>query len=237
LITCFYFIIIVRTHSNKQSPHSNEQSPHSFISTTIVYSQCNFIPSTDEFIRTYIPYNRLGTIRDATRVEPSMERIRSLLEKVRSKEDSYQSLLDTFDVFNMIDPEGSFKPYVYGSDIDEIKMLYNRYITLMGDHKTIQLGETFINYLRKISSYLSDGLTNERTKIVSWKGLDFIHYHFFSSIEISFQLNVFVNQFLLRLVMGLFLMDFKVLFVHLILIGLIMKLLFTIWVIQMNNKN
>jgi len=79
----------------------------------------------------------------------------------------------------MIDPEGSFKPYVYGSDIDEIKMLYNRHIMLMGDHKTIQIGETFINYLRKLSSYLSDGLTNERTKIVSETGLDFIHYHFF----------------------------------------------------------
>ena len=170
LITFFYFMIIAYTNSTKR------QSDHSFILPTNHYIRCDSIPSTDAFIRTYKPYTLLGTKPDLKRVEPTIQRIRSLLEKIRLKEDEYQSLLDTFDVFNMKNPELSFKPYGYGSDIDDIKMLYNRYIKLLKNNKTIEIDETFIDYLRSISSYLSDGFRNQRTNIVNYK---FLHFHFF----------------------------------------------------------
>ncbi|CAF1185038.1 unnamed protein product [Adineta steineri] len=159
LIVSLYFF----TANTKKKEY--EQSTQPTITTTVCLSDCDFIPSTDEFIRTYTPKTLLGTKNDTTRVEPTVERIRLLLEKVRSKEDKYQSLLDTFDVFNMTNPNISFKPYLFGSNVDEIKILYNRYIKLMNDNKTIQIDETFIDYLRKISSYLSDSLKNQRTNI------------------------------------------------------------------------
>jgi hypothetical protein len=165
LIICFYAVFVYHGNSNKQSPRS------STITTAIRYNQCDFIPSTDEFIRTYKSHVLLERKPDVTRVEPTIERMRNLLEIIRSKENRYQSLLETFDVFNMENPEISLKPYVYGSNIDEIRILYDRYIKLLEDKKSIQVTETFIDYLGKISSYLSDGLRNQRTNIVNEKFL------------------------------------------------------------------
>ncbi len=58
--------------------------------------------------------------------------------------------------------------------IDEIKIVYNRYIKLMSDNKTIQINQTFIDYLKKISSYLLDGLRNKRTNTVNYKKIIFL---------------------------------------------------------------
>jgi len=129
--------------------------------------ECNFTPSIDEFILNYKPYVLLGNKSDLTRVEPTIERIRNLLEIIRSKEDKYQLLLETFDVFSILNPMISLKSYTNQNNIDEIKIVYNRYIKLLSDNKTIQINQTFIDYLKKISSYLSDGLRNKRTNTVN----------------------------------------------------------------------
>ncbi|CAF2744966.1 unnamed protein product [Rotaria sp. Silwood2] len=127
------------------------------------HNPCYFKPSTNEFIFNYKTNSSMENQPDLTRVEPTIERIRNLLEIIRSKEDKYQSLLETFDVFSMINPDISLKPYSIDSNIDEIKTLYNRFIKLMPDNKKIEIDHTFIDYLRKISNYLLDGLRNKRT--------------------------------------------------------------------------
>jgi hypothetical protein len=86
----------------------------------------------------------LGNKPDLTGVEPTVERIRDLLEIIRSKEDKYQSILETLNVFNMLNPMKSLKSYTDESNIDEIKILYNRFIKLISDKKTIQIHQTFI---------------------------------------------------------------------------------------------
>ncbi|CAF4820134.1 unnamed protein product, partial [Rotaria sp. Silwood2] len=137
--------------------------------TTIIdhHNPCYFKPSTNEFIFNYKTNSSMENQPDLTRVEPTIERIRNLLEVIRSKEDKYQSLLETFDVFSMTNPDISLKPYSFQSNMYEIKTLYNRFIKLMPDNKKIEIDHTFIDYLRKISNYLLDGLGNKRTNTVN----------------------------------------------------------------------
>ncbi|CAF1432215.1 unnamed protein product [Rotaria sordida] len=154
-LTCIYSLLLCYEYLNK---------PYHLISAINNENiRCDFKPSTSEFILNYKTNSLIENQPDLTRVEPTIQRIRSLLEIIRSKEDKYQSLLETFDVFNMLNPNISLKPYSIESNIDEIKTLYNRFIKLMPDNKTIEIDQTFIDYLRKISNYLLDGLRDKRT--------------------------------------------------------------------------
>jgi hypothetical protein len=164
VLLCVYILFFYHGYSNKRSYHTFTSS---IIDSTTLSTKCNFKPSTDEFIAKYKPNETRGTQFDSKRAEPTIERLRTLLEVIRSKEDKYQSLLETFDVFNMITPTVSLKAYTDESNIEEIRTLYNRYIKLMPDNQTIKIDETFVDYLKQISSYLSDGLRNKRTKKVN----------------------------------------------------------------------
>jgi hypothetical protein len=160
LLICFYLIFIYQENSFEQLDDSSSSSSAKMINS------CNVKPSIDEFILNYKSNELMGTKPNIKRAEPTIERIRTLLEIIRSKEAKYQSLLEKFDVFDMLKPMLSLKPYTDESNTDEIKTLYNRYIKLMSDKKTIEIDSKFIDYLRTTSSYLSDGLRNKRTKKV-----------------------------------------------------------------------
>ncbi|CAF3478381.1 unnamed protein product [Rotaria socialis] len=151
----FYFMLLHHEYSDNQSSYS--------LTTMNSDGYCHFKPSTDQFIHKYKPYSLTANQSNVTRAIPTIERIRNLLELIRSKEDTYQPLLQNFDVFSMINPDISLKAYTDESNIGEIKTLYNRYIKLMPDNKTIHVDHTMIVYLKQISSYLSDGLENNRT--------------------------------------------------------------------------
>lgn len=227
LLICFYLILIYQDKSY-------EQLNDSTITTTKMIESCDYKPKIDEFILNYQPNILLGTKPDIRRAEPTVERIRTLLEIIRSKEAQYQLLLDNFDVFDMLKPMVSLKPYSTESNIDEIKTLYNRSIKLMPDKKTIDIDSKFIDYLRITSSYLSDGLRNQRTKQVIKINQNIF---LFISFEISLKLHVFVNLFLCSLAMPNFSVVWKVLFIHLIFIGLIIKLFFMISVLITDKNN
>jgi len=158
LLICFYLIFIHQENSFEQLDDSS--------SSAKIINSCDVKPAIDEFILNYKSNELMGTKPNIKRAEPTIERIRTLLEIIRSKEAKYQSLLETFDVFDMLKPMLSLKPYTDESNTDEIKTLYNRYIKLMPDKKTIEIDSKFLDYLRTTSSYLSDGLRNKRTKKV-----------------------------------------------------------------------
>ncbi len=166
ILICFYLIMIYQEKSYDRLNHSSTTTTTTTTITKMIES-CDYKPKTDEFILNYQPNRLLGTKPNIRRVEPTVERIRTLLEIIRSKEAQYQSLLEKFDVFDMLKPMVSLKAYSNESNIDEIKTLYNRFIKLMPDKKTIDIDPKFIDYIRIISSYLSDGLRNQRTKQVS----------------------------------------------------------------------
>ncbi|CAF3959304.1 unnamed protein product [Rotaria magnacalcarata] len=153
--TYLYFMLHHREYPDNQSSYSL---------TPMTSDECyDFKPSTDQFIRKYKPYSLTVNRPNVNRVKPTIERIRNLLEIIRSKEDIYQPLLERFGVFDMTNPTASLKPYTDESNIDEIKTLYNRYIKLMPDKKAIHVDRRIMHYLKQISSYLSDGLGNNRT--------------------------------------------------------------------------
>ncbi|CAF3564309.1 unnamed protein product, partial [Rotaria socialis] len=147
-----YLMLLHREYPDKQSSYSLRAMNSD--------EYCHFKPSTDQFILKYKPYLLTANLSNVKRVKPTIERIRNLLEIIRSKEDTYQLLLERFGVFDMTNPTASLKAYTDESNIDEIKTLYNRYIKLMPDNKTIHVDHTIIDYLKQISSYLSDGLEN-----------------------------------------------------------------------------
>ncbi|CAF4575339.1 unnamed protein product, partial [Rotaria sp. Silwood2] len=101
--TCLYILLLCYKYSYKH------YDPISAINNE--NNRCHFKPSTNEFIFNYKTNSSMENQPDLTRVEPTIERIRNLLEIIRSKEDKYQSLLETFDVFSMINPDISLKPY------------------------------------------------------------------------------------------------------------------------------
>ena len=160
----FVICVYLMDHWGRYSYIKPNDSPVTTINSD---NQCNFKSSVDDFLLHYKPKLLLGILPDESRVKPTIERIRNLLEIIRSKEDKYQSLFERFDVFNIINPMNSLKAYSNENNINEIKILYNRFIKLMPDSKTIQIEPTFINYLKKISSYLSDGLRANRMDTVN----------------------------------------------------------------------
>lgn len=134
---------------------------------TTLEKTCEVCVSTDSFLQAYQSKSKLGVHADPTRAEPSVERIQQLLQIVRNKEPQYLSLLNYFDVFDMTDPMETIRNNdKRNSNIDEMKLLYNRYIQLSDDKRTVLVNESFIDYLRTVSNYLSDGLRDERTKKV-----------------------------------------------------------------------
>lgn len=167
LVLCISFLLL---HYGRSSEHLNNL-PSTVIKQSdwkpsIETDQCHFKPSTDEFIREYRPNTIHGAQVDPTRAEPTVERLRTLLEIIHSKEAQYQTLLDTFDVFDMSKPTTSFKAYTDQSNIDEIQNLYNRFIKLKPDKQSIEIDPSFIDYLKSLSGYLSDELRDKRTKKV-----------------------------------------------------------------------
>ncbi|CAF4603767.1 unnamed protein product, partial [Rotaria sp. Silwood1] len=140
--TCMYLLLFYRQY------YDTQYYDPSFTSITDHHKPCYFKPSINEFIFNYKTNSSVQNQPDITRVEPTIQRIRNLLEIIRSKEDKYQSLLENFDVFDMLNPDRSLKPYSFQSNIDEIKFLYNRFIKLMPDKKQFQIDQTFIDYLR-----------------------------------------------------------------------------------------
>ncbi|CAF2053808.1 unnamed protein product [Rotaria magnacalcarata] len=135
--TYLYFMLHHREYPDNQSSYSL---------TPMTSDECyDFKPSTDQFIRKYKPYSLTVNRPNVNRVKPTIERIRNLLEIIRSKEDIYQPLLERFGVFDMTNPTASLKPYT-----DENK-------------KAIHVDRRIMHYLKQISSYLSDGLGNNRT--------------------------------------------------------------------------
>ncbi|CAF3337030.1 unnamed protein product [Rotaria sp. Silwood1] len=83
---------------------------------------CYYKPSTNEFIFNYKTNSSIQNQPDITRVEPTIQRIRNFLEIIRSKEDKYQSLLENFDVFNMLNPDKSLKPLALFNDYCDEKI-------------------------------------------------------------------------------------------------------------------
>jgi hypothetical protein len=166
LVSCIYLILISQNESGKRLDDSTTTTTTTTITTTTLSELCDYKPDTEDFILNYQPNVLLGTKTYVGRVEPTVERIRVLLEIIRSKEAKYQLLLNNFDVFDMIKPMISLKPYTDESNIDEIKNLYHRFIKLMPDQKSINIDPKFIEYLQITSSYLSDGLRNKRTRQV-----------------------------------------------------------------------
>ena len=152
--------------------------------TVVLTTSCHFKPSTDEFLRQYQGQTIHGTQPDSSRAEPTVERLRKLFEILHSKEGKYQALLDTLDVFDMSKPMTSFKAYTDQSNIDEIKNLYNRFVKLTTGNGTVEIDPSLIEYLKKISGYLSDGLREQRTKKVNgpWRYLPMDYYFVFRNL-------------------------------------------------------
>lgn len=166
-VLCLSFLLL---HYGRNTEHRNNL-PTTVVEKSVVKplvetNECHFKPTTEEFIREYRPHTVYGTQVDPTRAEPTVERLRNLLEIIHSKEVQYQTLLDTFDVFDMAKPTTSFKAYTDQSNIDEIQNLYNRFIKLKTDNQGIEIDPSFIDYLKSISGYLSDGLQDKRSKKV-----------------------------------------------------------------------
>lgn len=137
-------------------------------------AKCDICVSTDEFLQAYQSKSKLGLQLEPTRAEPSVERLEKLFQILRKKESEYQSLLKTFDVFDMTDPMETIQNNEKrNSNVDEMKLFYNRYIHLSDDKQTVTVNRSFIDYLRTVSNYLSDGLRDQRTKKVGESSDDF----------------------------------------------------------------
>jgi hypothetical protein len=123
--------------------------------------------SIDRFIQNYRPRAKIRNQFDGQRVDPSVERISKLFELLRAAETQYGSVMKAFGVFLFTDPNATLQAYENtSSNIDEIKQVYHRYIRLSNKGSQIHVDDTLLDYLKRISGYLTDGYQNQRTSHV-----------------------------------------------------------------------
>lgn len=164
-VIVIFIVCIIFIHRQSESMHErfHTESKRQIIDDP----KCDICISTDSFLRLYRSKNELARQVDPTRAEPNVKRLRTLLQIVRDKEAEYQPLLRNFGVFDMTDPMQTIENNERrNSNVEEMKLMYSRYIRLTDDKKTVIVNESFVDYLRTVSSYLSDGLRDQRTSKV-----------------------------------------------------------------------
>lgn len=108
---------------------------------------------------------------DDIRVQPTIERLRTLFKILIANEDKYRRALDYLGVFRFSDLYRTLKPFANSTErLDEIYCLFQRFITV-SDNGHIDISPTFLTYLRQLSTYLSDGFVSEHS---TWKDTEVI---------------------------------------------------------------
>ncbi|UJR31539.1 hypothetical protein I4U23_019027 [Adineta vaga] len=168
LLICTYLRLInhapsdarIQTMTNGRILSSNDDHRQRSIP-----DKCSF--DQTETLLQYKPRKELGKSQDEDlRPHPSNNRLHKLFSILISHEEKYRSALDYLGVFRFTDLVNTLKPFANNTQrLHEIYCLFQRYITI-SDNGHIDISSEFITYLKKVSSYLSDGFTGEHP---SWK--------------------------------------------------------------------
>ena len=127
--------------------------------------KCRF-DRTEALLRYKSPRAPSASASDDVRPQPTVQRLRTLFKILIANEDKFRRPLDYLGVFRFTDLYRTLKPFANGTDrLHEIYCLFQRYITV-SDNGHIDISATFIDYLKQLSVYLSDGFSSEHE---TWK--------------------------------------------------------------------
>lgn len=117
--------------------------------------KCNF-DQTESLLR-YKSLQTLTSNTNDTRVNPTIERLHKLFKILISHEDKFRKALDYLGIFRFTDLYKTLRPFANNIQrLHEIYCLFQRYITI-SDNGHIDITPHFIDYLKQVSNYLSDG--------------------------------------------------------------------------------
>ncbi|CAF3246450.1 unnamed protein product [Rotaria socialis] len=123
--------------------------------------KCNF-DATESILR----YKSLKASNDDTndnRARPTIQRLHSLFSILISTEEKYRKVLEYLGVFRFTDLYNTLIPFANNTQrLHDIYCHFQRYITI-SDNGHIDIAPNFINYLKQVSNYLSDGFTSEHS--------------------------------------------------------------------------
>lgn len=121
--------------------------------------KCNF--DLTESILQYKPIKPSNDNTNDKRAKPSIERLNGLFSILISAEEKFRSVFDYLGIFRFKDLYNSLIPYANNTErLHEIYCHFQRYITI-SDNGHIDITPEFMNYLRQVSYYLSDGFSTE----------------------------------------------------------------------------
>jgi hypothetical protein len=99
--------------------------------------------------------------KNDSRPQPTIERLRKLFHILISHEDQYEKIFDYLDIFRFNNINNTLHSYVNNTQrLQNIYCSFQRYIPI-SESGQIDIKESFIDYLKQISNYLSDGFRNQ----------------------------------------------------------------------------
>ncbi|CAF2087443.1 unnamed protein product [Rotaria magnacalcarata] len=141
---------------NKISPHEeniNNDKDHHLV------DKCNF--DTTESILRYKSLKASNGDTNDNRAKPTTQRLHSLFSILISTEEKYRKVLEYLGVFRFTDLYNTLIPFANNTQrLHDIYCHFQRYITI-SDNGHIDIAPNFIDYLKQVSNYLSDGFTSE----------------------------------------------------------------------------
>ena len=123
--------------------------------------KCNF-DQVESLLR-YKPLKSSASDTTDTRANPTIKRLHNLFSILISREEKFRSALDYLGIFRFTDLDGTLHPFANNTQrLQDIYCLFQRYITI-SDNGHIDIIPQMIDYLKQVSSYLSDGFKSEHS--------------------------------------------------------------------------
>ncbi|CAF1223859.1 unnamed protein product [Adineta steineri] len=119
-------------------------------------NKCNF-----KEIESLLRYTSLKNYKNDSRPRPTIERLHKLFQILISSEDKYREIFKYLGIFRFSDIHNTLRPYANNTErLYNIYCMFQRYITI-SDNGHIDIAPSFIQYLKQVSSYLSDGYNSQ----------------------------------------------------------------------------
>jgi hypothetical protein len=168
LLSTFVFLTLLtylRLITHAPSDETIIGKSKSMIQKEIILLKFPHLNNCDSYENQSLLHYASSNSNNDTRPKPTIQRLQKLFRILISYEDRYEKIFDYLNIFRFNNINNTLLPYVNNTQrLHNIYCSFQHYLPI-SDHGQIEIKENFIDYLKQISNYLSDGFRNER---ITW---------------------------------------------------------------------
>jgi len=162
LILLTYLRLINHVPSDQSTPNDIERPTHQEKKIFHNKPRSNKCNSDEiEFLLSYTSVKNNYNDHNDKRPQPTIERLHQLFQILIDNEHKHSEIFDYLDIFRFTDIHNTLRPFANNTQrLDHIYCLFQRYINV-SDNGHVDIAPSLIDYLKQVSSYLSDGYESQ----------------------------------------------------------------------------